>query len=66
MGTKLKTIQRNMDSLYFPRSAEKMREWVEGQLEEEDEFRFIAVTIILLESLKHLIVIEKMEPPIII
>lgn len=36
-------ILRNMDSLYFPRSAERMREWVEGQLEEDDEFRFIAI-----------------------
>ncbi|AWB44755.1 N-acetyltransferase [Paenibacillus sp. CAA11] len=35
-------ILRNMDSLHFPRSSEKMREWVEEQLE-EDEFRFIAV-----------------------
>ncbi|CAI6278450.1 SPbeta prophage-derived putative N-acetyltransferase YokL [Bacillus subtilis] len=35
-------ILRNMDSLYFPRSANNMREWVEEQLE-KDEFRFIAV-----------------------
>ncbi|MGG0078312.1 GNAT family protein [Bacillus wiedmannii] len=35
-------ILRNMDSLHFPRSADKMKEWVEEQLE-EDEFRFIAV-----------------------
>lgn len=35
-------ILRNMDSLYFPRSANTMREWVEEQLE-KDEFRFIAV-----------------------
>lgn len=35
-------ILRNMDSLHFPRSANKMREWVEEQLE-KDEFRFIAV-----------------------
>jgi RimJ/RimL family protein N-acetyltransferase len=35
-------ILRNMDSLHFPRSANKMREWVEEQLE-DDEFRFIAV-----------------------
>ncbi|AHN21046.1 GNAT family N-acetyltransferase [Lysinibacillus varians] len=35
-------ILRNMDSLYFPRSVDKMREWIEEQLE-EDEFRFIAV-----------------------
>ncbi|MGD6869510.1 GNAT family N-acetyltransferase [Bacillus cereus] len=36
-------ILRNMDSLHFPRSAAKMREWVEEQLEDDDEFRFIAV-----------------------
>lgn len=35
-------ILRNMDSLYFPRSANNMREWVEEHLE-KDEFRFIAV-----------------------
>lgn len=35
-------ILRNMDSLHFPRSVDKMREWIEEQLE-EDEFRFIAV-----------------------
>ncbi|WP_425524858.1 GNAT family N-acetyltransferase [Bacillus atrophaeus] len=31
-----------MDSLHFPRSANKMREWIEEQLE-KDDFRFIAV-----------------------
>ncbi|AVB11818.1 GNAT family protein [Bacillus velezensis] len=35
-------ILRNMDSLHFPRSENKMRKWLEEQLE-EDEFRFIAV-----------------------
>ncbi len=35
-------ILRNIDSLHFPRSTDKMREWVEEQLE-EDECRFIAV-----------------------
>lgn len=35
-------ILRNMDSLHFPRSANKMREWIEEQLE-KDDFRFIAV-----------------------
>jgi len=34
-------ILRNMDSLHFPRSIDKMRKWIEEQLE-EDEFRFIA------------------------
>ncbi|MFT3654579.1 hypothetical protein DALLNEIH_00999 [Bacillus sp. B01(2024)] len=35
-------ILRNMDSLHFPRSDNKMRKWLEEQLE-KDEFRFIAV-----------------------
>lgn len=37
-------ILRNMDSLHFPRSVDKRREWVNEQME-EDEFRFIAVDI---------------------
>jgi len=36
-------ILRNMDSIHFPRSANKMSEWVEEQSEEDDEFRFVAV-----------------------
>ncbi|WP_373365588.1 GNAT family N-acetyltransferase [Bacillus thuringiensis] len=32
-----------MDSLHFPFSADKMREWIEEQLENNDEFCFIAV-----------------------
>ncbi len=37
-------ILRNMDSIHFPRSADKMTEWVEEQLsEEDDEFLFVAV-----------------------
>ncbi len=37
-------ILRNMDSIYFPRSVDKMKEWVAEQFsEEDDEFRFIAV-----------------------
>lgn len=36
-------ILRNMDSIHFPRSANKMLEWVEEQSEEDDEFRFVAV-----------------------
>ncbi|MFZ4202484.1 GNAT family N-acetyltransferase [Lysinibacillus sp. NPDC056220] len=37
-------ILRNMDSIHFPRSTDKMTEWVEEQLsEDDDEFRFVAV-----------------------
>ncbi|ERM16634.1 GNAT family N-acetyltransferase [Brevibacillus sp. 7WMA2] len=36
-------ILRNMNSLHFPRSQAKRKEWIEEQAEEEDAFRFIAI-----------------------
>lgn len=56
-------ILRNMDSLHFPRSANKMREWIEEQLE-KDEFRFIAVDRD--NNIVGIIVTGKMVPSIII